>query len=180
MIILFGKPGAGKGSQAKRLIKNGGYVLVGAGELLRQEAAHNKALAEKMNAGELVDSKILLDLVSLKLSDHHHEKIILDGFPRDQDQAVWLKDHLRKNPPEKVDVIVLEIPDSEVYRRLALRARADDNDRAIAARLEIYRQSVSQAIDLLGQAARVSYVDGIGSKDAVHERLLSVLERNKI
>jgi adenylate kinase len=175
MIILFGKPGAGKGSQAKRLVKHGGYVLLGAGELLRQAAKEKPELLEQINAGKLVDSNLVFEMLELELERNRHEKIILDGFPRDKQQAAWLIKHLYRNPPEKIDIIVLDIPDSEVYRRLALRARQDDNPAAIAARLKIYEDSVVRAIDLLGEAAKTTIVDGVGTKDAVYHRLIKAI-----
>lgn len=175
MIILFGKPGAGKGSQAKRLVERGGYVLLGAGELLRRQAKRDPKLLQQINAGELVDSRLVFSMLEAELKKNRHEKIILDGFPRDKQQAAWLVNHLYKNPPEKINIIVLDIPDSEVYRRLALRAREDDNPGAIAARLAIYEERVSRAIDLLGKAAKTTVIDGVGTKEMVYERILSAI-----
>lgn len=175
MIILFGKPGAGKGTQAERLVQEEHYVLVGAGELLRAEAQHNQALAAAMNAGQLVGKDYLFPLITKQLERYGHKRIILDGFPRDRAQAQWLKSQLEINPPERIDLIILEISDDEVRDRLAKRGRADDTPEAIAARLKIYEHDVTQAIELLGEAADVHYIDGGGSVDEVYERVLHAI-----
>ncbi len=172
MIIMFGKPGAGKGTQANLLVQEEQYVLVGAGEILRSEAQHNSSLAEAMNAGKLVGGDLLFPLIGKKLEEYGHKRIILDGFPRDRSQADWLKSQLEKNPPERIDLVILEISDDEVYARLAKRGRTDDTAEAIKARLEIYQHDVRQAIDLLGESANVHYLDGVGSVEEVHDRVL--------
>lgn len=179
MIILFGKPGAGKGTQAELLVREEGFILVGAGELLRQAARHDQELASMINAGDLVGDDILLPLISERLRRYSHQRIILDGFPRNQLQADWLKQQLEKNPPERVDLIILEISDSEVYKRLARRGRTDDTISVIEARLKIYREDVLEAINLLGGAAQVHYIDGIGMVDDVHKRVIAVINDGK-
>ena len=176
MIILFGKPGAGKGTQADLLVREEHYVLVGAGELLRAEAQHNAALAEAINAGKLVGGEYLFPLIGKQLEHYGHKRVILDGFPRDKAQAEWLKTQLEENPPETIDLIILEISDDEVRRRLAKRGRADDTPEAISARLKIYENDVTQAIGLLGEAANVHYIDGNGSVEDVHERVLQAID----
>jgi adenylate kinase len=175
MIILFGKPGAGKGTQADLLVKEEGFVLVGAGELLRAEARHNPALAEAMNAGKLVGGEILCPLIQKQLESFGHTRIILDGFPRDRAQAQWLKRQLEQNPPERIDLVILEISDDEVLDRLARRGRADDTAEAIQTRIDIYTHEVTKAIELLGEAANVHYIDGTGPVDEVHGLVIQVL-----
>lgn len=180
MIILFGKPGAGKGTQADLLVKEEHFVLVGAGELLRTEAEHNQALADVINAGKLVGGDFLFPLIQEQLDLHGHKRVILDGFPRDRAQAGWLKGQLEQNPPERIDLVILEISDDEVHDRLAKRGRADDNAETIRTRLEIYKKEVTQAIELLGEAAHVHYIDGSGSVDQVHSRVLRALSGDTV
>ena len=96
-----------------------------------------------------------------------------------RDRADWLKQQLEKNPPERIDLIILNISDEEVYNRLSRRGRADDTPTAIQARLKIYQEDVSQAIDLLGESAQVHYVDGAGSIQDVYARVLRVLGEEK-
>lgn len=179
MIVLFGKPGAGKGTQAKLLVDEKQFVLAGAGELLRQAAQTDKELAVMLRAGKLVGGDVLFPLISTYLERIGHKRIILDGFPRNREQANWLKQQLEKNPPERIDLIILDISDEEVYSRLSRRGRVDDTPTAIQARLKIYQDDVSQAIDLLGESAQVHYVDGAGSIRDVYARVLRVLSEEK-
>lgn len=176
MIILFGKPGAGKGTQADLLVREENFVLVGAGELLREAARTDQDVAAAINAGKLVGGDVLFPLIAERLQRYGHKRIILDGFPRDKDQAGWLKAQLDENPPEKIDLIILEISDDEVRDRLARRGRVDDTAEAIAMRLKIYAEDVLQAVALLGESAEVHYVDGAGTVLEVHERVLQVLD----
>lgn len=176
MIILFGKPGAGKGTQADLLVKEEDYVWISAGELLRNKARQDARLLAILNAGELVGGDQLFPLISGQLKRYGHKRIILDGFPRDRSQAEWLKSQLEENPPEKIDLIILEISDNEVRDRLARRGRTDDMPDAISERIKIYKKDVMQAIQFLGETADVHYIDGQGSVAQVHQRVLTAID----
>ena len=176
MIILAGKPGAGKGTQAALLTKQDDYVSVSPGELLREAAKGDPELAATMNAGHLVDPQLIFGLIEDILQRYGKQRVIFDGFPRDEAQATWLKAHLEKNPPEKIDLIILDISDDEVFRRLAKRGRADDTEAAIRQRLDVYEQDVQRAISLLGDVLTPVTIDARGTVEEVHARLVKALQ----
>lgn len=171
MIILLGKPGAGKGTQAELLVKQDKFVWISPGELLRNRAKQDPDLKAIQDSGQLVDSRITNQLIKESILAHANKRVILDGFPRNREQANWLKKFLAEHPTSNVEVIVLEISDDEVKRRLAGRGRADDDPGAIQRRLSIYDDEASYIYELIHGIAKVYTIDGSGSIDAVHERI---------
>ena len=176
MIILMGKPGAGKGTQADLLTQGEVYASVNPGGLLRAAAKDDPSIAATMNAGKLVEPEIIYRLIEASFNRYGKQRIILDNFPRNQEQARWLKAHLDKNPPEKIELIILDISDDEVFRRLAKRGRPDDNESAIRTRLGLFNNEVQKAISLLSDVLTPVKVDALGSVEEVHDRLIKALQ----
>ncbi len=176
MIILLGKPGAGKGTQAELLERENGYVAVSTGEVLRDAAKFDSRLAEVLNSGQLADSQLIFQLLEQKFQQVGKNRIILDNFPRNQEQASWLIKHLEKKPPEKIDLVILNISDEEVSKRLNKRGRADDNPEGISKRLQIFHNDVRRAVALLKGVVQQKEVNGEGTVNEVHQRILKALE----
>ena len=100
--------------------------------------------------------------------------MILDGFPRQLEQAKWLVEHSANHGNRKIDlVIVLEVPRSEVLRRLEIRGRLDDQPEVIDERLKIYRQEMYPVLNFLNeQGVAIAHIDGTGTVGQVHDRVM--------
>lgn len=176
MIVFFGPAGAGKSVQGQILAARHGWRWLSAGQLLRD--THDTSLLGKMNAGELVDNDDIDKIVATALKrakDLPH--VILDGFPRALDQAKWLIDTQSEHDRSIGLVIVLEVPKSELLRRLLVRGRADDTPESVDRRLNIYRQQIYPILNYLSeQHVHIAHIDGVGSVGNVHDRIEAELE----
>lgn len=176
MIIFFGPAGAGKSVQGQILAARHNWRWLSAGQLLRD--THDPDLMKQMATGGLVDddvaNKVVHDAIGRSKDIEH---LILDGFPRELSQAKWLVGAL---PHHKRDIklaIILEVPQSEVERRLLIRGRVDDLPEAIAERLRLYRRKIYPILDYLNdQKIRIAHIDGTGTVGQVHDRIEAELE----
>lgn len=171
MVIFFGPAGAGKSVQGQILAARHGWRWLSTGQLLRD--THDPELLKKMASGELIGNEVANEVVhqALKRSkDIDH--LILDGYPRELDQARWLEDMLPQHDRSIKLIIVLEVPESEIVRRLQLRGRADDTPEAIKERLHIFRDKIYPILDYLNQQKiRIAHVDGTGTVGQIHDRI---------
>lgn len=120
-IILLAPPAAGKGTVAKYLCDNFGYVSISTGDMLREEAENNKELKAIMEAGKLVDDNMVFELLKAKLNKLGNTLYILDGFPRTVNQAV-MYDELLQNIEKKLGVVIyLDIDKEELKNRVVSR-----------------------------------------------------------
>ncbi|USN45707.1 MAG: nucleoside monophosphate kinase [Candidatus Woesearchaeota archaeon] len=175
-IIIFGKQGCGKGTQAAKLAQKFGIPAVSVGNRLRELVASGSELGLKlksyMDKGELVPFEINVAIVK-ELIDTHPQGMILDGFPRNKEQAAWLAKEWQ------VDVVIeLEISDEEAIRRILERAaiehRSDDTPEVIQKRLDIYHHETEPLKHLLS-AKKIIIIDGSGSIEAVFEQICKKL-----
>jgi adenylate kinase len=120
ILVLMGPPGAGKGTQAKRLVQRYGIPQLSTGDMLRAARKSGSALGKRvaviMDAGELVADDIVIALIEEQL-ESARSGAILDGFPRTTAQAEALDGMLRRNGRSVTGAIALEVPDAEVVRR---------------------------------------------------------------
>lgn len=176
MIILAGKPGAGKGTQLDFLKQRQGYTGVSVGEALREAAQHDPEIAAIQKAGKLVDTDTAGKVVEAAIEKAGTRKIILDGFPRNAEQTAWLKRYL-ENVHDKIVVVVLDVHDDEIHRRLALRGRTDDHPDTIRDRLTLYEKETLPQLQGLGGLYELIHIDGSGEKEAVYKRLILALKK---
>ena len=176
MIIFFGPAGAGKSVQGQILAARHGWRWLSTGQLLRD--THDPDVHKKMATGELLGDDIANDVVHQALrrsKDIDH--LILDGFPRELSQAKWLEDTLPQHDRSIKLVVVLEVPESEIVRRLQIRGRVDDTPEAIKERLHIFRDKIYPILDYLNQRKiRIAHIDGTGTVGQVHDRIEAELE----
>src|SRR5687768_4849087 len=122
-IVLFGPPGAGKGTQSENLINKYGLVHLSTGDILRSEIAKGSELGRKaksiMDRGELVNDEIVIGMIETKIDENPKAKgFIFDGFPRTIAQAVALDDLLQKKGTGISAMLALEVEDEELVKRL--------------------------------------------------------------
>lgn len=164
-LIFLGPPGAGKGTQAQILSENHQIPHVSTGDILRSAVAQQTPLGKQaqdyMNRGELVPDALILDLIKDRLS--YEDAVsgwILDGFPRNVNQAAFLEDLLAKLKQSADCVLNLEVPDEILVERLLARKRKDDNESIIRRRLEVYHQDTVPVINFYQQKEILQTIDG--------------------
>jgi adenylate kinase len=162
IILLVGPPGSGKTTQAKFLAKKYGIPAISMADLLKQQMSAEKkdpvtkALKASIASGEVLPDQAAADLVKLSLTRaDHHKGFILDGFPATAGQAKALDRILEDEQLPKAVVVVLDVPDDVIRKRMLARRRADDKPQNIDRRIGEFR---SQAALLTGWAAQTQVV----------------------
>jgi adenylate kinase len=180
MIVFFGPAGAGKSVQGQMLAARQGWRWLSAGQLLRD--THDIELIKEMQTGQLVDTEKVNKLMGDALSRAKNmDRVILDGFPRELSQAKWLvatqPDHQRSIQL----VVVLEVPRSELLKRIEVRGRVDDTPEAVDERLKIYRTEMYPILSYLTeQGVNIAHIDGTGTVGQVHDRIMEELVACKL
>lgn len=185
---MFGPPGSGKGTQASRVAVLLGIPHIAAGDMLRDEVAHDTALGHEakpiMDAGGLVPDDLVVRMIESSLNQPDAGKgVLLDGFPRTVPQAITLDAMLARLNENVAEVISLEVPDDELKTRILKRAttegRSDDTAEGLARRLMVYRQETAPVLEHYRTAGtRIHAINGVGDIDAVTDRIMEALRRN--
>jgi len=179
-LVIFGRQGAGKGTQCARLVDRYGVVHISTGDMLRAERSAGTELGRKageiMDAGGLVGDDIMIPVAKHRLAepDVVASGFVLDGFPRTTDQAEGLFDALGDEPLHAV--IDLDVPLDEVTARMKARGRTDDTDEAIAKRLALYERETRPILDWFDERGLLVTVSGLGSEHEVAERLFTAVD----
>ncbi len=175
-LIFLGPPGAGKGTQAKALSEMCKVPHISTGDILRAAVNAKTELGQKaegyMSAGELVPDELIIDLIRERLGEADTATgWLLDGFPRNVEQAKFLNKLLDEINQTYDAVINLEVPDDELVTRMLSRGRADDKEKVIRNRLEVYREQTEPLIDLYKGSGHLRSVDGSQEMQQVTETL---------
>ncbi|MBW3042759.1 adenylate kinase [Prochlorococcus marinus] len=169
-LLFLGPPGAGKGTQANLYCKKYGLDHLSTGDLLRDEVSSGSVLgikaAEIMNKGELVSDDLVLSIVEGRLLNTK-KGWLLDGFPRNVNQASSLEKLLEKINQPLEAVILIKTADDYLIKRLLERGRQDDNEQVIINRLKIYREKTSPLIDLYTKQGILEGINGNADIDVV-------------
>jgi len=175
MIVFFGPAGAGKSVQGQILAARNGWRWLSAGQLLRD--TKDIELIRKMQTGKLVDPQTVNELMTDAIKRAHKvDNIILDGYPREMSQAKWLIEKRTHHGRDIKLVVVLEVPKSELMKRLEVRGRVDDTPEAIDERLRIYRTEMYPILTYLTeQNVNIVHIDGVGTVGQVHDRIMEEL-----
>ena len=190
-LILLGPPGAGKGTQAQRLVQRHGIVQLSTGDMLRAAVKAKTPIGRKVEAimarGELVPDDLVVAIVSDRIDQPDARRgFILDGFPRTLPQAEALDGILAEKGLRLDGVIELQVDEGALLKRLASRiaemmargqsVRPDDNPEALKTRLDVYRTQTAPLIAFYGKKGLLKSVDGMAPIDTVTvaiDRLLS-------
>lgn len=176
MIVFFGPAGAGKSVQGQLLAARNNWRWLSSGQLLRE--ANDLQMLEEMRAGNLISPQVVNQLMDQALARAKEiDHVILDGYPRLMEQATWLVEAGPRHNRAIQLVIVLEVPRSELMKRLAVRGRADDTPETIDRRLQVYRTEMYPILTYLTeQDVRIVHVDGTGTVGQVHDRIMEEIE----
>jgi adenylate kinase len=180
MIVFFGPAGAGKSVQGQLLAARNNWRWLSSGQLLRD--THDIELIKEMQTGHLVTPEKVNELMgdALKRSKNV-DRVILDGYPRQLSQAKWLINSQSEHERSIQLVIVLEVPRSELLKRIEVRGRIDDTPEAVDERLRIYRTEIYPILTYLTeQGVNVAHIDGTGSVGQVHDRIMDEMVAHKL
>lgn len=188
-LVLFGPPGAGKGTQSAKLIEKYGFVHISTGDLFRKHLGEGTELGKLaksyMNEGNLVPDKVVIDMVDDKLKDHADASgIIFDGFPRTVAQAEALDTLMNgKNTPIS-GMVALEVPEEELKNRLLERGktsgRADDqNEDKIKHRIKVYNNETLPVAEYYKKQDKFQAIHGVGSIDEIFGKLAAAVDSMK-
>jgi adenylate kinase len=179
-VVLLGRQGAGKGTQADLLAEHYGIRHLSTGDMLRDsaDAGIPVGLEAKgfIDRGELVPDHIVVAIVEERFSNPQEIErgFVLDGFPRTEPQAVDLERFLT---PAQLDIVIdLDVPNDIVVKRMLERGRDDDTEETITRRLELYEQETAPLIGFYRERDMLAVVEGLGEIDAINERIVEAID----
>ena len=185
-LVLFGPPGAGKGTQANLLIEKYNLVHLSTGDILRGEIAAGTSLGLEakslMDRGDLVPDEVVISMISSKLDNNPDANgFIFDGFPRTAAQATTLDNLLEEKGTSISAMLSLKVEDEELIRRLLSRGqdsgRADDqNESIIANRINEYNNKTAPLKDFYASQNKLSEIEGLGSVEDIAHKLNTVID----
>ena len=188
-IVLFGAPGAGKGTQAVMLAEKNSLVHLSTGDILRKELATGTDLGKQakqfMDKGEFVPDEVVIGMIRSQIEQHPDAKgFIFDGFPRTTAQAEALDKMLEKSAMQITSMIALDVETEELVKRLKKRGessgRADDQSlEVIYNRIDVYHQKTKPVIGYYHAQKKYNPIDGTGEIAEIFERLCSFMEELK-
>ena len=188
-LLLLGPPGAGKGTQALRLVQRLGIPQISTGDMLRAAVATGSEVGRKaksyMEAGKLVPDEVVIGVAEQRLARPDAKQgFILDGFPRTVAQAEALDRMLPKLGVALERCVALAVDEEQLVKRLLRRAeiegRSDDNESAIRERMHEYEQKTKPLIEYYRGRGVLREVDGVGTLDEVARRIEQALDGAEI
>ena len=185
-LVLFGPPGAGKGTQAEQLIEKYGFNHISTGEVIREQIRKGTELGRSVQSyiekGQLAPDGLVIDIIADYVAKHKDAKgNIFDGFPRTTVQAKAFDEIMEKNGTPVSVMLSLEVPDEELVKRLLLRGkesgRADDsNEGVIRDRIDVYKAQTAVVADHYKPQGKHRAVNGLGTIDEIFGRLCQEIE----
>ncbi len=187
-IVIFGPPGAGKGTQSKFIVNKYNLHQLSTGELLRNEIKNETKLGTEissiMNIGELVSDDIVSNLIEKFISDiKYKDRLIFDGYPRSLTQAKNLENLLKKNH-QKIDIVLklsvsLETVKKRISERKSQEKRADDNEDIAVKRYKTYEKSIEPVIEYYKKSNLLKVVNGEAEITEINSEISALIDAIK-
>lgn len=185
-IVIFGAPGAGKGTQSDKLIEKYGLGHISTGDVLRKEIKNGTELGQTakgyIDNGQLIPDDLMVSILASVYDGFgkEHAGVIFDGFPRTIPQAEALKKMLAERGHQIDAMIELSVPEDELMARLLnrgkLTGRSDDNEETIKKRLDVYHNQTAPLIDWYENEGIHHHVEGLGTVDEIFGRVCAVVD----
>ena len=185
-IVLFGPPGAGKGTQSEKIIEKYGLTHLSTGDLFRKhlgEGTELGNLAKKyMNEGRLVPDEVVISMVEDKINSTQDSKgFIFDGFPRTTAQAEALDVMLEKNGMGISGMIALDVPENVLRERIKERGKTsgrvdDQDDEKINTRISVYLQETFPVAEYYQKQSKLKKINGVGKIEEIFSEISSAID----
>ena len=186
-IVLFGPPGAGKGTQSEKIIDKYNLVHISTGDLFRKHLSEGTELGKLarhyMDQGNLVPDDVVIRMVDHKINTEKDARgFIFDGFPRTVNQAHALDDLLQKNEQQISGMISLEVEEEELKNRIRLRGRTsgrtdDQDEEKINNRIRVYHAETVPVADYYRKQNKLRTVHGVGTIDGIFENICEAIDK---
>ncbi len=184
-IVIFGPPGAGKGTQSKFIAEKFNMYQLSTGDILRKEMSKNTEIGKKIstviNTGSLVSDQIVSDMIEKVISNNdYHNKIIFDGYPRNLIQAKNLENLLKKYE-QKISIVLklsvsLETVKKRISERKSLEKRTDDDKDIAIKRYKTYENSTEPVIEYYKKLNLLKVIDGENSIDQINKEISDIID----
>ncbi len=184
-IVLFGPPGAGKGTQSAKIIESHSLIHIATGDLFRKHIGENTELGKLaksfMDAGNLVPDEVVIGMVEDKIQENLDANgFIFDGFPRTVNQAEALDKMLERHGLAISGMVALEVPEDELKVRIKERAKTsgridDQDDEKINNRIQVYNRETSPVADYYRNQGKFTAINGVGSIESIYEEINSAI-----
>lgn len=187
-IVIFGAPGAGKGTQSEKIVKKYKVGHISTGDVLRAEIKNNTLLGKTAKSyidnGQLIPDELMVNILADVLDNGNFEEgVIFDGFPRTIAQADALKKMLNERGQEITAMIDLEVPEEILMARLINRGketgRTDDNEETIKKRLTVYHNQTAPLKDFYKKEGSYKHIKGFGELETIFADVCKAIEESK-
>lgn len=185
-LVLFGPPGAGKGTQSEKLIAKYGFIHLSTGDIFRRNIKEQTELGQLaksyMDKGQLVPDEVTISMLEAEVKQNEGAKgFIFDGFPRNKNQAEALDKFLTSNNTAISKMIALEVPEEELKTRLLERGktsgRPDDSDPAvIQKRIDVYNSETAPVKDFYQGQNKYAGINGVGTIDSIFDLICKEID----
>ena len=183
-LIIFGPPGAGKGTQSNFIVKRHNLFQISTGKILREEIKNKSELGQKisklMSSGSLVQDEIVNKLIKNIVSDQkYNNRFIFDGYPRNLNQARFL-DNLLTSKKQKIDQVLklsvsMETIKKRILERRAIEKRSDDNEDIAIKRYKTYEAATEPVIEYYKKLNLLKVIDGERSIDQINKEISDII-----